>query len=185
MSTETWPEWNGAIEKRRAMSKLPPLPLKSTQQTGPRMHCCLAQIFDADGNAVASIESTDDPAQATELAALFAEAPGLRLRTAELEAQLASGHLVDKGALQMVINALRRDAAEGKVARGEMADALEAQLASGQQPLSELDAFEEWAKSMKCRPESPANVRSVLIAGMWAAWQARAIEAAHGIKAQP
>jgi hypothetical protein len=80
-----WPEWNQDIEKRRAMSKLPPLPLKSTQQTGPRMHCCLAQVFDADGNAVASIESTDDPAQATELAALFAEAPGLRQRIAELE----------------------------------------------------------------------------------------------------
>jgi hypothetical protein len=26
MSTETWPEWNGAIEKRRNMTKLPPLP---------------------------------------------------------------------------------------------------------------------------------------------------------------
>jgi hypothetical protein len=26
MSTETWPEWNGAIEKRRNMTKVPPLP---------------------------------------------------------------------------------------------------------------------------------------------------------------
>lgn len=33
--------------------------------------------------------------------------------------------LVDRGALQMVINALRRDAEEGKAVRGEMADTLE------------------------------------------------------------
>lgn len=32
---------------------------------------------------------------------------------------------VDSGALQMVINALRRDATEGKLVRGEMADELE------------------------------------------------------------
>lgn len=32
---------------------------------------------------------------------------------------------VDAGALQMVINALRRDAADGKLVRGEMADELE------------------------------------------------------------
>lgn len=32
--------------------------------------------------------------------------------------------VVNAGALQMVINALRRDAAEGRVARGEMADQL-------------------------------------------------------------
>lgn len=32
---------------------------------------------------------------------------------------------VDAGALQMVINALRRDATEGKLVRGEMADELE------------------------------------------------------------
>ena len=32
--------------------------------------------------------------------------------------------LVNAGALQMVVNALRRDAAEGKVIRGEMADEL-------------------------------------------------------------
>lgn len=31
---------------------------------------------------------------------------------------------VDAGALQMVINVLRRDAADGKTVRGEMADAL-------------------------------------------------------------
>lgn len=34
------------------------------------------------------------------------------------------GVLVDAGALQMVVNALRRDAEEGKHARGEMADEL-------------------------------------------------------------
>ena len=39
--------------------------------------------------------------------------------------------LVNAGALQMVINALRRDAEEGKAARGEMADEL---LATGGQP---------------------------------------------------
>jgi hypothetical protein len=32
--------------------------------------------------------------------------------------------MVDRGALQMVIQALRRDAAQGQVIRGEMADAL-------------------------------------------------------------
>lgn len=57
--------------------------------------------------------------------------------TAQLEAIGAGGveslrkkdaartRTVDSGALQMVINALRRDASEGKAIRGEMADELE------------------------------------------------------------
>jgi hypothetical protein len=46
--------------------------------------------------------------------------------------------LVNAGALQMVINALRRDAEEGKAVRGEMADEL---LATGGQAQADaLDA---------------------------------------------
>ncbi|MNY75442.1 hypothetical protein D3C86_2147160 [compost metagenome] len=36
--------------------------------------------------------------------------------------------LVGAGAIQMVVNALRRDAEEGKLARGEMVDALLASM---------------------------------------------------------
>lgn len=61
--------------------------------------------------------------------------------TAQLEAIGAGGveslrkkdaartRTVDSGALQMVVNALRRDASEGKAIRGEMADELEKVIA--------------------------------------------------------
>jgi hypothetical protein len=48
--------------------------------------------------------------------------------------------LVDRGALNMVINALRRDAEEGRQVRGEMADMLSAAPAApqpAQQPLTD------------------------------------------------
>lgn len=43
----------------------------------------------------------------------------------DVELECLPGQLVDSGALCMVINALRRDESEGKLARGEMANALE------------------------------------------------------------
>jgi hypothetical protein len=42
----------------------------------------------------------------------------------EISAPIDNVVMVDRGALQMVIQALRRDAAQGQVIRGEMADAL-------------------------------------------------------------
>lgn len=48
-----------------------------------------------------------------------------RARIAELEAQRKDAVVVDRGVLRMVLNALRRDAEEGKAARGERADELE------------------------------------------------------------
>lgn len=63
-----------------------------------------------------------------ELAAYRFTVDNLRARVAELEAQLAAapqaahtkGVFVDAGALQMVLNALERDAIEGKQVRAEM-----------------------------------------------------------------
>jgi hypothetical protein len=149
------------------MSKLPPLPLKSTQQTGPRMHCCLAQIFDADGNAVASIESTDDPAQATELAALFAEAPGLRLRIKELEAQLAGGQEPDMLAICAALGF-------GPTNHHNAAKCPYCSPAPAKQPLRDEQIFDFGPG----QPDAVWSYEDQL-------YFARAIEAAHGIKVQP
>jgi hypothetical protein len=46
----------------------------------------------------------------------------------EIPTKLRNMVMVDSGALSMVLNALRRDAEEGKTVRGEMADALESTM---------------------------------------------------------
>ena len=92
----------------------------------------------------------------------------LRARIAELEQQLAArvpdwSVLVDRGTLNMVINALRRDAEQGKSVRGEMADL----LAAAPQPVAQEC---EWTncprrvgdvccnKQPVAQPEQPAMV---------------------------
>ena len=55
-------------------------PLKDltfSEQKGPPGHCFGAQVWGPDGQSVAVIESTDDPANATSFARLFALSPRL------------------------------------------------------------------------------------------------------------
>jgi hypothetical protein len=50
---------------------------KFSEQKGRPGHCFVAQVWDADGNCLAVIEPTEDPAVATERAMLFACSPAL------------------------------------------------------------------------------------------------------------
>lgn len=58
--------------------RIPPVPFSSTEQKGPPGHCLVAQVFDANGHSIACIEPTDDPAEATAIAKLFADAPEMQ-----------------------------------------------------------------------------------------------------------
>ena len=61
-------------------------PWTHSTQVGVPAHCFCAQVWDADGVSVATIEPTTDPADATATARLFAAAPDLleALREARL-----------------------------------------------------------------------------------------------------
>lgn len=67
--------------------------------------------------------------------------------------------LVNAGALQMVINALRRDAEEGKVVRGEMADELLASSvktqANDSDPLSDFQEGQWWVNELDAMASHP------------------------------
>jgi hypothetical protein len=64
--------------------------------------------------------------------------------------------LVSAGAIQMVVNALRRDAAEGKKVRGEMADELLAAPEAPQSAKRETDAWSECVETA-CAPIKAAD----------------------------
>lgn len=83
---------------------------------------------------------------------------------------LANSVTVDRGALQAAINMLRRDAAEGRPARGELADELAGRRPGQSAVVLDDDraAFEAWAARYTYFPENYDNIPA------WLAWQARA-----------
>jgi len=58
------------------------------------------------------------------VSALIQRNEALEAKVKGLEKALSNGVLVNKGALNVVLNALRRDAAEGRLVRAEMAEEL-------------------------------------------------------------
>ena len=132
-----------------------------------------------------------------ELAAYRTTVENLERKVAELEAAPAAQAVepavvvpgqrvtVNAGALQMVVNALRRDAAEGKTARDEMADELLATVAPAPVAVAVPDeraAFEAWTETVGLdhlkRVGQQDNYEFVETRRMWSAWQARAALAA-------
>ena len=54
-----------------------PGPWDYSDQTGSRKHCYLGQVWDSEGESLAVLDSTTDPAVATANARLIAAAPDL------------------------------------------------------------------------------------------------------------
>lgn len=86
-NAEVWDELDVSSEAIRIVLKTiedfsnPPAPETGwiwTPQTGGIGHCDMAQIFDADGNALAFVEVTDNAKLASDRARLIAAAPKLK-----------------------------------------------------------------------------------------------------------
>lgn len=96
--------------------------------------------------------------------------------------------LVDRGALNMVINALRRDAEEGRQVRGEMADLLSAAPATPQpaaQQGDEREAFDQWFRGYQFLPDDADTTQYDEAFLAFKAWQARAALTAQAQEAAP
>ena len=71
-------------------AKPTPGPWTFSPQEGGKNHCNVAQVWDANGNSLACIETTDDPAEATANAALIARAPELQATLTAVRTELAT-----------------------------------------------------------------------------------------------
>ncbi len=67
-----------------------PGPWSHSPQEGGKNHCNVAQVWDANGNSLACIDTTDDPAEATANAALIARAPELQATLTAVRTELAT-----------------------------------------------------------------------------------------------
>lgn len=94
-----------------------------------RLHACVVELEADLGSAHSAINGLKKRKDDWKWRAIEAESQLEAIGAGGVESlrkkDTAKTRTVDSGALQMVINALRRDASEGKAIRGEMADELE------------------------------------------------------------